>query len=168
MITALVAGTSLVSVLAWLLPGKVSLTLAAILTAILLPLALVKLRRSAKLAWMTSVMLGMAWRGEDWKNACLEAEQRLSQLPPQCLQLLPKTVSSGRGSGFLCDGSAQLHLLEYFDDVGAQRLSPGDRFDRLDFETGRPVARHRNYDSPAFEFDYPIRLPDGDSNRFAK
>lgn len=77
-----------------------SLTLAAILTAILLSWTLVKARRSLVLAAMTLLMLGMTWRGEAWKAGCLSAESQLSQLPPQCRQSLPKTGFSGRGSDF--------------------------------------------------------------------
>lgn len=47
---------------------------------------------------MTLAMLGMTWRAESWKIGCLEAERQLSQLPPQCRQLLPKTAFSGRAS----------------------------------------------------------------------
>jgi hypothetical protein len=71
-----------------LLPMKVSLTIAALLTVGLLPWAL--------LSAMTLAMLGMVWRGEAWKAAYHEIEAQVSQLPPQCRQLLPKTASIGQ------------------------------------------------------------------------
>jgi hypothetical protein len=74
------------------LPLKVSMMLAGLLTVGLLPLAIVKARRSAAFAAMTVAMLGMLWRGEAWKAAYREIAEQVSQLPPQCRQLLPKTV----------------------------------------------------------------------------
>jgi hypothetical protein len=71
------------------LPLRVSVTLAALLTLGLLPVAIVKARRSAAFAAMTVAMLGMLWRGEAWKTICLAEEARLMQ----CLQQLPKTAS---------------------------------------------------------------------------
>jgi hypothetical protein len=52
-----------ITVLAWM-PLRVSVTLAGILTAILLPWALLSIRRSVDFAWMTMAMLLMLWRGE--------------------------------------------------------------------------------------------------------
>lgn len=64
--------------LSGLLSLRASVTLASFLTAILLPWALVKARRSASLATMTLVMLVLLWRGEAWKTVCLQSEQRVS------------------------------------------------------------------------------------------
>ena len=61
MITALAVETLLVSVLAWM-SIQASVTLAAILTVILLPWALVRVRRSLTLAATTLAMLAMLWR----------------------------------------------------------------------------------------------------------
>jgi hypothetical protein len=83
--------------LAWL-SIQASMTLAAILTVILLPWALLKARRSPTLVGVTLVMLGMTWRGEAWKAGCLSAEAQLSQSSQQSRQSLPKTAFSGRGS----------------------------------------------------------------------
>jgi len=46
---------------------RASVTLAGILTVILLPWAIVRARQSLSLAAMTLTMLGMTWRGETWK-----------------------------------------------------------------------------------------------------
>ena len=99
MITALAVETLLVSVLAWM-PLQVSVTLAALATAIWLPWALVSARRSPW-AWMTLAMIGMLWRGEAWKTVCLAEEAQLSQ----CLQSLPKTVSIWQRTLPACDGA---------------------------------------------------------------
>ena len=81
------------------LTATASLTLAAILTAILLPWALLTLRRSLSVSAMTLAMLGMVWRGESWKYACLEAEQSLlEQRQPRERPSVPKTASFDRGS----------------------------------------------------------------------
>jgi hypothetical protein len=80
MITALAAETLLVSVLAWM-SIQASVTLAAILTVILLPWALLSMRQSAGFAWMTLAMLAMLWRGEAWKTVFLQSEQQV--LEPQ-------------------------------------------------------------------------------------
>jgi len=90
----------LITALAWV---RASVTLAAILTTILLPSALLTMRRWPSFAAMTLAMLAMMWRGEAWKWAALDLKARASQLPPQCLQLLPKTAFSGRGSELLYD-----------------------------------------------------------------
>jgi hypothetical protein len=114
--------------LAWM-TVRASVTLAALLTVILLPLVLVTAWKSRRLhpgseiqgwafafAAMTLAMLGMTWRGEAWKWAALDLEARASRLPPQCLQLLPNIASYRR------DGSSY--------HVGAQpaltQLPPSD------------------------------------------
>jgi hypothetical protein len=74
--------------LAFQLPLQLSMTLTTLLTAGLLPVAIVKARRSPWFAAMTLAMLAMLWRGEGWKAAFLEIEEQVSQLPPQCRQLL--------------------------------------------------------------------------------
>jgi hypothetical protein len=103
------------------LPAQVSWVLAMFLTVILLPWAIVKARqRQLALAGMTLAMLGCLWRGETWKYGCLEAEQLLSQLPQQCLQLLPKTAFSGRESDF--PGGE----IQFVPRVGARRFPPVD------------------------------------------
>jgi hypothetical protein len=79
--------------LAFQLPLRLSMTLAALLTVGLLPLAIVKARHSVAFAVMTVAMLALLWRGEGWKAAFLETEEQLSQLPPQCRQLLPRITS---------------------------------------------------------------------------
>jgi hypothetical protein len=56
-------------------PLAVPVTLAALLTVILLPWALLTVRRSASLAGMMLAMLAMAWRGESWKAVFLQSEQ---------------------------------------------------------------------------------------------
>jgi hypothetical protein len=78
--------------LAWI-PLRVSVTLVAILTAILLPWALVKARRSLTLAAMTLAMLAMNWRGEAWKTVFLQSEQRVLELQRQLL----RPISSNTG-----------------------------------------------------------------------
>jgi hypothetical protein len=65
-------------------------TLAAILTVILLPWALVTARRSLSLAGMT---LAMLWRGEAWKTVFLQSEQRVLELERQ----LPRPILSNTG-----------------------------------------------------------------------
>jgi hypothetical protein len=52
--------------------ARTLLMLAALLTVILLPWALLPLRRSLLLAGMTLAMLGMLWRGEAWKTVFLQ------------------------------------------------------------------------------------------------
>jgi hypothetical protein len=69
-----------------LLTMRASLLLAGLLTAILLPWALVKARRSLTLAAMTLAMLGMTWRGEAWKAAYLSIGGQLSPLLRPLLQ----------------------------------------------------------------------------------
>src|SRR2546430_1105062 len=89
LITALAAATLLAWMSLW-----ASLTLSAILTVILLPWALLSLRRSAGFAWTALALIAMTWRAETWKALCLIQEEQLCRLQPQCRQLLPKTTSS--------------------------------------------------------------------------
>jgi hypothetical protein len=103
MITALAVETLLVSVLAWM-SIQASVTLAAILTVILLPWALLSMRKSVGFAWMTLAMIGMLWRGEAWKTVYLAEEAQLSQ----CLQSLPKTVSIRQRTLSDCDGARRV------------------------------------------------------------
>lgn len=78
MITVLAVETLLVSVLAWM-SIQASVTLSAILTVILLPWALVRVRRSLTLATMTLAMLAMLQRqlrppissNTEWSNPAL-------------------------------------------------------------------------------------------------
>lgn len=97
-----------------LLSQKASLTLAASLTVVLLPWALLTVwqRRNSQpvpeirqwallLAGMTLAMLGMMWRGEAWKAGCLSAESQLSQLLQQSPQSSPKTASCDRAAVIL-------------------------------------------------------------------
>ncbi len=77
--------------LALLLPLKLSVTLAALLTAILLPLAISSVRRSVPFAAMTLALIGMTWRAEAWKTVYLQLErQALEQRQPQQPPTLPK------------------------------------------------------------------------------
>ena len=90
MITARAVETLLVSVLAWM-SIQASVTLAALLTAILLPWALLSIRRTPGFAWMTLALVGMTWRAEAWKTVYLKLEQQVSE--QQSLQqprVLPK------------------------------------------------------------------------------
>jgi hypothetical protein len=89
----------MVITLAWM-SVQMSATLAALLTAFLLPWALLKVRRSATLAGMTLAMLGMLWRGEAWKMVYL----RVANQPCQSLQQPPKTASFCRGGSSECAG----------------------------------------------------------------
>jgi hypothetical protein len=81
---------------------KLSVTLAALLTASLLPMALWIVRRSVSFAAMTLAMLGMIWRGEAWKTVCLRTEAELSRLLLQTRQLSPKTASFYQCQSPLC------------------------------------------------------------------
>jgi hypothetical protein len=82
MITALAVETLSVSVLAWL-SIQASGTLAAILTVILLPWAIVMVGGSLALAAMTLMMRAMLWRGEAWKTVFLQSEQQVLELQRQ-------------------------------------------------------------------------------------
>jgi len=80
-------------------PLAVPVTLAALLTVILLPWALLTVRRSASLAGMMLAMLAMAWRGESWKAVFLKSEQRVLELQQQRLQPnAPKTAFSDQAA----------------------------------------------------------------------
>ena len=81
--------TGMLIILAWM-----SVTIAALLTVGLLPVAVPKIRRSPEFALMTLAMLGMLWRGEAWKTVYLAEEARLSQER----QLSPKTTSMRQGA----------------------------------------------------------------------
>ena len=116
MITALAVETLLVSVLAWM-SIQASVTLAAILTMILLPWALVRVRRSLTPAATTLTMLAMLWRGEAWKTVFLQSEQRVSELQRQ---LRPPISSNTEWSN---PGLSTLHVAECF----------GPRFASVDF-----------------------------------
>jgi len=88
-------------ILAWL-PLPVSLTLAALLTVILLPLAWVKVRRSPDFAAMTLLAVSMLRRGEAWKTVFLRSErQLLEQQQPQQTPTLPRIMFFDRGNAFL-------------------------------------------------------------------
>ena len=115
MITALAVETLLVSVLAWM-SIQASVTLAVILTVILLPWA-----------WMTLAMIGMLWRAEAGKTVCLAEEAQLSQ----CLQSLPKTVSIRQRALAACAGAYHVlpqvvhpFLAEEFEETH-RSLKPG-------------------------------------------
>jgi hypothetical protein len=101
LITALVA-----EALLGLLSLMASVTLASIVTAILLPWALVTVRRSALLSAVTLAMLGMLWRGEAWKTECLAAEAQMSREQ----QLRPQTASSGQFSWLARDGARSFSI----------------------------------------------------------
>jgi hypothetical protein len=62
------------------MPLQVSVTLATVLTLVLLPWALLSARRSLGFALMTLAMLTMLWRGEAWKTVFLQSEQQVSEL----------------------------------------------------------------------------------------
>jgi hypothetical protein len=62
------------------MPLQVSVTLATVLTLVLLPWALLSARRSPNFALMTLAMLAMLWRGEAWKTVFLQSEQQVSEL----------------------------------------------------------------------------------------
>ena len=126
MITALAVETLLVSVLAWM-SIQASLTLAAILTVILLPWALVRVRRSVTLAAMTLAMLAMLWRGEAWKMVFLQSEQRVSELQRQ---LRPPILSNTEWSN---PEPSTLHVAECF----------GTRFASVRFRSGVPLIGPR-------------------------
>jgi hypothetical protein len=88
--------------LAWLaLPASV--TLAGLLTVILLPWALWTARRSLALSAMTLAMLAMTWRDEAWKTVFLQSEQRVSELQRQLPQPISSNIeSSNLGIVLLC------------------------------------------------------------------
>jgi hypothetical protein len=65
------------------LPLKVSVTLAALLTVILLPWALLTVKRAALLSMTMLARIGVTWRAEAWKTVYLESERRVSELQRQ-------------------------------------------------------------------------------------
>src|SRR5450759_1111182 len=102
-----------------LLPFLLSVTIAALLTVILLPVALLTARQSASFAVMTLAMLGLLWRGEAWKAAYLEAEAQLTRVQ----QLQPKIESTRRVASFAYD---DLRLVSWF--LRRPVVFPGDLF----------------------------------------
>ena len=88
--------------LAWM-TVRASVTLAALLTAILLPLAWVvawksrkePLRALLRLAFALALvfLVGMTWRGETWKYQCLKLEEYLAEQQPQ--QVASSKLRSG-------------------------------------------------------------------------
>jgi hypothetical protein len=84
----------MITVLAWM-SLKLSLSLSALLTAILLPVAILRARESVLFSAMTLAMLGMMWRAEAWKTVYLQSErQLLEQRQPPQPQISPKTEFS--------------------------------------------------------------------------
>jgi hypothetical protein len=79
--------------LAWLLPLKLSVTLSALLSVILLLLAL---QESKACLVITLVSIPLIWRGEAWKAVFLESKRQVSELQQQ--QQIP--ISSN--IGFCC------------------------------------------------------------------
>ena len=132
MITALAVETLLVSVLAWL-SIQASVTLAAILTVILLPWALVRVRRSLTLAAMTLAMLAMLWR----KTVFLQSEQRVSELQRQ---LRPPISSNIEWSN---PGLSTLDVAECF----------GPGFASVRFRPGVPLVGPRTLQSQSDQRD---------------
>ena len=102
MITALAAETLSGCLLARM-SIRASVTLAGILTVILLPWAILRARQSPLFAAMTLAMLLMVWRGEAWKTVFLQAEQEVLELQQQ--QQRPpiecNAISFGQGQRIL-------------------------------------------------------------------
>jgi hypothetical protein len=132
MITALAVETLLVSVLAWM-SIQASVTLAAILTVILLPWALLSMRQSAGFAWMTLAMLAMLWRGEAWKTVFLQSEQQVLELQQQQQPRVSPKIEYPIPVSFLACGDAH--------HVPPQVLRP--------FLAGEFVEAHRSVASGA-------------------
>src|SRR5436190_1601296 len=91
-------------ILAWM-SLRASMTLTGLLTLILFPVAVLRLRRSAPFAAMTLAMLGMMWRGETWKYGCLTAEQLGLQSQPlsrQQPQFLPNKAHLSQSQVIPC------------------------------------------------------------------
>jgi hypothetical protein len=141
MITALAVETLLVSVLAWM-SIQASVTLAAILTVIPLPWALVRVRRSLTLATTTLAMLAMLWRGEVWKMVFLQSEQRVSELQRQ---LRPPISSNTEWSNL---GLSTLHAAECF----------APRFASVRFRPGVPLVGPRTLQSQSDQRDSIVLL----------
>lgn len=72
-------------ILAWM-PLALSVTLSVLLTVIVLPVAILRARRSVSFAAMTLAMLAMLWRGEAWKTVFLQSERQVSELQRQLRQ----------------------------------------------------------------------------------
>ena len=103
MITALAVETLLVSALAWM-SIQASVTLAAILTVILLPWALVTVRRSLTLSATTLAMLAMLWRGEARKTVFLHSEEQVLELQQRQQPHTSSTVRYSTPDSFLAYG----------------------------------------------------------------
>ena len=86
---------------------RVSVTLAALLTVILLPWALLSFRGSSSFAWMTLAMLAMLWRGEAWKTVFLQSEQQVLELQ-QPQQRPSHAISFGQGQRILYDDARRV------------------------------------------------------------
>jgi hypothetical protein len=143
MITARAVETLLVSVLAWM-SIQASVTLAVILTVILLPWALVSARRSPWV-WMTLAMIGMLWRAEAWKTVCLAEEAQLSQ----CLQSLPKTGSSRQRALAACAGAHHV-LPQVLHPFLAEEFEETHRFLKPGIQTPQDRNEHHkgNHKAP--------------------
>jgi hypothetical protein len=88
---------------------RVSVTLAALLTVILLPWALLSFRGSASFAWMTWAMLAMLWRGEAWKTVFLQSEQQVLKLQQQQRPpIASNAISFGQGQRILYDDARRV------------------------------------------------------------
>jgi hypothetical protein len=88
---------------------RVSVTLAALLTVILLPWALLSFRGSASFAWLTLAMLAMLWRGEAWKTVFLQSEQQVLELQQQQRPPIESnSISFGQGQRILYDDARRV------------------------------------------------------------
>jgi len=88
---------------------RVSVTLAALLTVILLPWALLSFRGSASFGWMTLAMLAMLWRGEAWKTVFLQSEQQVLKLQQQQRPPIESnSISFGQGQRILYDDARRV------------------------------------------------------------
>jgi hypothetical protein len=84
-------------------------TLAALLTVIRLPWALLSFRGSASFAWMTWAMLAMLWRGEAWKTVFLQSEQQVLELRQQQRPpIASNAISFGQGQRILYDDARRV------------------------------------------------------------
>ena len=98
MIATLAVETLLVSVLAWM-SIQASVTLATILTVILLPWALVRVRRSLTLGARTLAMLAMLWRGEPGKRYFCNQSNEYRNYNANCDRPL-RPIQNGRTLGY--------------------------------------------------------------------
>ncbi|MGC1323353.1 MAG: hypothetical protein WA849_14320 [Candidatus Udaeobacter sp.] len=146
MITALAVDTLLVSVLAWM-SIQASVTLAAILTVILLPWALVRVRRSPTLAATTLAMLAMLWRREAWKTVFLQSEQQVLELQRR---QQPRVSSNTEWSN---PGLSTLHVAECF----------GPRFALVRFRSGVPLTGPRTLQYQSVQRDSIVLLTSSDN-----